>query len=53
MTELGDVLATLMQVKRITDEGLGAELPAAEGYGGLRVKPPVARRFCVIKKKLF
>ena len=32
-------------LKRITDGGLGAEPPAAGGYGGLGAKPPAARRF--------
>ena len=33
MSELGDALSKLMQLKRITDGGLGAESPVAGGYG--------------------
>ena len=35
MCKLGDVLSKLVQLKRMTDEGLGAELPATGGYGSL------------------
>ena len=45
---MGDVVSKLVQLKRITDGDLEAKLPAAEGYGDLRAKPPVARRFFVI-----
>ena len=34
-----------MQLKRITDGDLKEKSPAAGGYGGLRVKCPVAERF--------
>ena len=39
-------------LKRITNRGLGAELPAAGGYRGLRAKPPAAARFLVIFGKI-
>ena len=43
--KLGEVLSKVVLLKRITDEGLGAELPAAGGYGGLGAKPPPAWQF--------
>ena len=41
--------------KRITDGGLGAEPPAAGGYGGLGAKHPAAGRFLYVfgKKSYF
>ena len=48
MSELGDALSKLVPLKRITDGGQGTESPAAIGYGGLRAKPPAAKRFFVI-----
>ena len=45
MCKLGDMFSKVMQLKRITDWGLGAEPPAAEGHGGLEAKPPAAGRF--------
>ena len=48
MSELGDALSKLVQLKRITDGGLGAEPPAAGGYEGLRAKPLVGGQFFVI-----
>ena len=35
MSNLRDVLGKLVELKRITDGGLGAEPPAAGSYGGL------------------
>ena len=43
LTDLCVEVASVL--KRITDGGLGAELPAAGGYGGLGAKPSAARRF--------
>ena len=37
MSKLRDVLGKLVPYKRITDGGLGAELPAAGGYGDLQI----------------
>ena len=45
MSNLGDVLSKLVQLKRITDGGLKAKPPAAGGYWGPRAKPPAASRF--------
>ena len=45
MSNLGDVCEQASVLKRITDEGLGAEPPAGGGYGGLGAKPPAAGRF--------
>ena len=43
LTNLGVEKASVL--KRITDGGLGAEPPAAGGYGCLGAKPPAAGRF--------
>ena len=41
-------------LKRIIDGGLGADPPAAGGYGGLEAKPPAAGQFLkFLEKKLF
>ena len=40
MSDLGDVLSKLVYSKRIIDGGLGAEPPAAGGYGGFGGKSP-------------
>ena len=45
MSNLGDVVSKLVQLKLITDWGLEVKPPVAGGYGGLRAKLPVARRF--------
>ena len=58
MSTLGDVCERASVLKRITDGGvgaelptgggyggLGAELPTVGGYGGLGAKPPAAGRF--------
>ena len=53
MYKLGDVLSKVVQLKCITDEGLGAEPPAARGHVGLRAPPPTAGRFfCNFLEKL-
>ena len=51
MSELEGALSKLVQLKCITDGGLGAETPTAGGYGSLAAKPLAAGRFFVIKKK--
>ena len=45
MSELEDALSKVVQLKRITDGGLGAKLPATGGYGCLGAILPVAGRF--------
>ena len=45
------MLSKLVLLNRIKDGGLGAEPPAAGGYGGSRGKLSAAGRF--FKKKLF
>ena len=45
MSKLGDMFCKVMQLKRITDGGLGAEPPAAGDHGGLEAKTPAAGRF--------
>ena len=52
MSNFGKLLRKLVQLKCITDGGLGAGIPAAGGFGGLRAKLPTAGRFFG-KKKLF
>ena len=44
MSYLEDVLSKLVHSN--VSRGLGAEPPAASGYGGLGAKPPAAGRFC-------
>ena len=54
MFKLGDVLNKTVQLKYITDGGLGAKPPAAGGYGVLRAKPLRWEIFCnFLEKKLF
>ena len=36
---MGDLLSKVVSLKRITDEGLEAEPPAAGGHGPLGTKP--------------
>ena len=48
MSELEGTLSKLVQLKCITDGGLGAEAPTAGGYGSLAAKPLAAGRFFVI-----
>ena len=45
MSNFGDVLCKLVQLKHTTDGGLGAESSAARGNGGLGAKTSTARRF--------
>ena len=45
MSYLGDLLSKLEYSNVSQMEGLGAELPAACGYGGLGAKPSAAGRF--------
>ena len=45
MSDLGDVLNKLVQLKRTADWSQGAEPLAAVGYGGLKAKPPAAGDF--------
>ena len=40
LSKLENALSELVQLKRITDQGLGAEPSAAGGYGGLGALPP-------------
>ena len=40
MSHLDGVLSKLVQLKRITDGSMEAELPAAGDHGALSVKPP-------------
>ena len=42
MCKLRNVLSKVVQLKRITDGGVGAELPAVGGYRGLGAKPRAA-----------
>ena len=51
MYESGNALSKAVYQKRINDGGLGAERPAAGGYGGLGAKPPSAERFFVFFEK--
>ena len=51
ISKLGNMLSKLVLLNRIKDGGLGAEPPAAGGYGGSRGKLSAAGRF--FKKKLF
>ena len=51
MSKLGDVLRKLVQLKRITDGGLGADPPAAGGYESLGAKFPAAEQFFVTSRK--
>ena len=51
MSNLGDVFEKASVLKGITDEGLGADPQAADGYGGLGAKPPAAGRFCKLLEK--
>ena len=48
MSKLRDVESKFVSLKRIAIRGLGAESPAAGGYGGLGRRPPVAGRVFVI-----
>ena len=47
MSNLGDELSELVLLKRITNGDLGAEPPAAGGYGSLGVKPQFLYLFFV------
>ena len=49
ISKLGNMLSKLVLLNRIKDGGLGAEPPAAEGYGSSRGKLSAAGRF--FKKK--
>ena len=51
MSNLGDVLRKLVYSNVSQTESLGAEPPAAGGYGGLRAKPPAAGRFLEVFEK--
>ena len=55
MSKLGDVLSKLVQIKRITNGGLGVQPPAAGDYECLGAKPSTTRQFFVIfwKKSYF
>ena len=44
LSNLGDALNKLMQLKRITDGGMGTKPPNTEGFRGLGAKPPAAGR---------
>ena len=43
MSDLGEMLSKLVQLKRIANRGMGAEPPAAVDYG-FACKVPTARR---------
>ena len=49
MSNFGDVLRELLQTKRITDEGLGAESPVGGSFRGLGANPTAAGQFFEIK----
>ena len=49
MSNFGDVLRKLLQTKRITDEGLGAESPVRGSLRGLGANPTAAGRLFEIK----
>ena len=50
MSNLVDVLSKLC-TQTYHRQGLGAELPAAGGYGGLGTKPPALGEFCKFLEK--
>ena len=45
ISNFGNKLRKLVQLKCITDGGLGAGPPAAGGFGGLEAKPPAFGQF--------
>ena len=52
MSKLGDVVSKLVQIKRVADQGLGAESQPAEDYKDLGAKSPAAgRSFVMLWKK--
>ena len=47
ISNFGDVLREVVYLKRSTNGGLGAEPPAARGFGGFGAKPTAVGRFFV------